>query len=113
MKNFKENFKDNLFQKDLARILKSIRLEQGKNLEEVSKGICSVSYLSRLENNQVKIQEPYLHMLFEKLKIDYDELKATRNSDYCIEFLKKKLLKLDQIYNEMYKIGSELLIFET
>ena len=42
------------YQKELARILKAKRLEQGKSLEEVSKGICSTSYLSRLENNQVK-----------------------------------------------------------
>lgn len=102
MKSYKENFKENLFQKDLARILKSKRLEQGRNLEEVASGICSVSYLSRIENNQVKIQEPYLHMLFEKLKIDYNELKTSRNSDYCVEFLKKKLLNLEQIYDEMY-----------
>ena len=29
------------YQKELARILKAKRLEQGKSLEEVSKGICS------------------------------------------------------------------------
>ena len=87
-------------QKELARILKAKRLEQGKNLEEVSKGICSTSYLSRLENNQVKLQEPYLKMLFEKLSIDYNDLKQTRKTNLFLDIMKKKLLKQPLAYQQ-------------
>lgn len=89
------------YQKELARILKAKRLEQGKSLEDVSKGICSVSYLSRLENNQVKFQDPYLKMLFEKLEIDYDDLKMARKQHLFLDVIKKKLLGQTTQYKEM------------
>lgn len=88
------------YQKELARILKAKRLEQGKSLEEVSKGICSTSYLSRLENNQVKLQDPYLKMLFEKLSINYDDLKQARKQNLFLDIIKKKLLQQTMAYQE-------------
>lgn len=88
------------YQKELARILKAKRLEQGKSLEEVSKGICSTSYLSRLENNQVKLQDPYLKMLFEKLSINYDDLKQARKKNLFLDIIKKQLLQQTMAYQE-------------
>lgn len=88
------------YQKELARILKAKRLEQGKSLEEVSKGICSTSYLSRLENNQVKLQDPYLKMLFEKLSINYDDLKQARKKNLFLDITKKQLLQQTMAYQE-------------
>lgn len=61
-------------QRELAMLLKNKRIEQGRKLEDIASGICSTSYLSRIENNQVKLQDPYLRMLFEKLDINYDEV---------------------------------------
>ena len=87
------------YQKELARILKAKRLEQGKSLEEVSKGICSTSYLSRLENNQVKLQDPYLKMLFEKLSINYDDLKqARKKSEYSCHWVNHSKLLSSNIF---------------
>ncbi len=100
------------YQKELARILKAKRLEKGLSLNEVSKGICSVSYLSRLENNQIKFQDPYLKMLFEKLSINYDDLKKSRKQNLFLDLLKKNLLQQFVLYkdaiNEMAKSNNYL-----
>ena len=73
--------------KEKAAFLRRKRLEQGKKLEEVAEGICSVSYLSRIEKNQVEVNEEYYRSLFEKLDLNYDEVNENRNHDYLIDLL--------------------------
>ena len=80
-------------QRELAMLLKNKRIEQGRKLEDSASGICSTSYLSRIENNQVKLQDPYLRMLFEKLDINYDDLKKERQTNIFIELVKYQLLE--------------------
>lgn len=87
-------------QRELANILKTKRIELGKNLDEVASGVCSTSYLSRIENNLVRLQEPYLKMLFEKLDIDYETLKENRKNNLFVEIVKKVLLGYDKEYTE-------------
>lgn len=87
-------------QRELANILKTKRIELGKNLDEVANGVCSTSYLSRIENNLVRLQEPYLKMLFEKLDIDYDTLKENRKNNLFVEIVKKVLLGYEKEYTE-------------
>lgn len=95
------------YQKELAKILRSKRLEHKMNLEELSEGICSVSYLSRIENGYVKIQEPYIRQLFEKLDIDYDDLRKSRQNNLFLEVIKKRLLNQKNEYiNLLNKIAS-------
>ncbi len=62
----------------LAQIMRRKRLEMGLTLEEMSDGICSTSYLSKIENCQVDVDDYYYNLLFEKLQIDYDEVVSTR-----------------------------------
>ena len=104
MKKYKIS-KDNVdeyFQKQITKILKSKRMELGKSLEEVSQGICCTSYLSRIENNQVKLQEMYLKPLFEKLDIDYDALKEERKNNQFVELM-EKILFYDNMIHENYE----------
>ncbi len=103
----KKSFDDVLKQKHLVEMLKAKRIEQGKNLEEVCVGICSVSYLSRIENNQVRLQEPYLSMLFERLDIRYDELLENRNQKVFVELLEKYFLgEYTDFYNKTIELIS-------
>lgn len=88
------------YQKEIARILKTKRIEKGLSLEEVAEGICSVSHLSRMENNLVKLHESYLKLLFSKLDINYEMLKETRQKNLFVEVVKKYLLKQTKQYNE-------------
>ena len=86
--------------KEKAAFLRRKRLEQGKKLEEVAEGICSVSYLSRIEKNQVEVNEEYYRSLFEKLDLNYDEVNENRNHDYLIDLLIKYLQgSYDEIHN--------------
>ena len=64
-----------------ARLLKRRRMEQKKTLEEVASGVCSTSYLCRIENAQVEVDDQFFEHLFEKLEIapDGDKLRG----DYC------------------------------
>lgn len=87
-------------QRELANVLKSKRIELGKNLDEVAEGVCSTSYLSRIENNLVRFQEPYLKMLFEKLNIDYDTLKESRRNNLFVEIVKKVLMGCSKEYQD-------------
>lgn len=74
--------------------LKRKRKEKGLKLEDVASGICSISYLSRLENNQVVPDENSLSLLFERLDLNYNEVKSRREKNVFEEILKKDLLAL-------------------
>jgi hypothetical protein len=41
-------------------------------LQEISKGICSVSYLCKLEKNDIIPDESYVRAIFERVNIDYN-----------------------------------------
>ena len=51
----------------LAKFMKRRRLELNRTLEDVSRGVCSPSYLSKIENCQVDVDPYYFQSLFEKL----------------------------------------------
>lgn len=50
--------------------LKLTRLKKEMTQEEVAEGIISVSYLLKIENNQVTPSEEVLHLLYQRLEID-------------------------------------------
>ena len=104
----------------LAKFLKRRRLDLGLTLESVSEGICSTSYLSKIENCQVEVDHSYFSLLFEKLKLDYeavlkarlvpvypDIIRAYLNND--VNYLQDKVNKL--VDNQAYcDIEVELLV---
>jgi len=71
--NYQTNF--------LGEYIKKERIRQGLKQELVCRGICSVSYYSRIENNKVNPSDTYINKIFKKLnkpvpccfKNDYDE----------------------------------------
>lgn len=79
--------KNNHNQNDLSQFLKRKRIELGIRLEDLSSGICSTSYLSRIENNVVDVGSSYYQALFEKMNINYDELKKERSRNLYHEIL--------------------------
>lgn len=75
--------KTNLERKRLyALFLKRKRIEANVTLTELAKGVCTASYLSRIENNVVDVDEEYFTALFRKLNIDFKVLKEAK--DYRI-----------------------------
>ena len=73
-------------------------MEQRKTLEEVAAGVCSTSYLCRIENAQVEVDDQFFEHLFEKLEISYEEVKEQNKTNVLKELL-KFLLQRD--YNKM------------
>ncbi len=85
-------------QNDLSQFLKRKRLELGLKLEDLSEGVCSSSYLSRIENNVVEANETYYKALFEKMNINYETLTKERSRNLYHELLEAYL---SRNYEEM------------
>lgn len=77
----------------LSRFLKRRRIELGKTLEEVSDGVCSTSYLSKIENCIVDVDESYFKMLFEKLDLEYQAVVSERSKPIYDDMIKAYLLE--------------------
>lgn len=75
-----------------AKFLKRKRLEKKLTLSEVAQGVCSPSYLSKIENSIVEVSEDYFRALCENLDIKYDEVKKERNDSIFTDMLKKYII---------------------
>lgn len=114
------NEKINLIQKKLSEnkkevsenygiLLKRRRIEKQRTLEDVASGVCSTSYLSRIENAQVEVKDVFLKHLFEKLEISYEDVKGIENNKIIIDVLKKYLVDdydaIKKMVNEAISAG--------
>ena len=93
--------KDTKDEKDYSiytQIIKNERIKRNQTLESMAKGICSISYLSKMENNAIKPSEEYVKALLERVDVNYDEI---IDDDYDLEV--KKVIKY-YFYNENDKI---------
>ena len=79
-----------------ATLLKRKRVENKYTLEDVSTGICTVSYLSRIENSLVDVDESYFISLFKKFNIDFNLLKEEKENEIFSELLKCYLQSDDE-----------------
>lgn len=57
-----------------SQIIKNERLKRHMTLEEMAKGICSVSYLCKVEKNAIVPDESYIKAIFEKINLDYEKV---------------------------------------
>ena len=96
--------------KKMAKFLKRRRLELGLTLEHVSDGICSTSYLSKIENCQVDVDETYFNLLFEKLDLKFENVVESRKVPIFSNVL-KAYLENDKEY--IQKLTNDLVIDKT
>lgn len=67
--------------------IKKKRIEKEMSLEALAHGICSISYLSKIENNIIIANDEIYHKLFTKLKImNYDDNQYDSNKKLIDEF---------------------------
>lgn len=94
----------------LSGFLKRRRLEMGLKLEDLSNGVCSISHLSRIENNLVDIDDEQYQALFEKLNINYEQVKVTRQKNVyealLREFIKNNNGEIEELVNEALNSNS-------
>jgi transcriptional regulator with XRE-family HTH domain len=57
---------------NLGRLIFLNRIEKGMTQDQLSKSICSVPYLSKLENNKINPSEDILYHLLKRLDIEID-----------------------------------------
>ncbi len=101
--------------KDLGSHLKKIRLEMKRNQDWVAKGICSVSYLSKIENNNIEFNQNIVREIMERLELDpsiyqinmHDEQYLKRTILYMYQFNEKKF---NTIYEEVKEVEHNLTI---
>jgi len=81
--------------KPIGSAIRYKRIEMGLTLEEASDGICSISYLSKLENNQIMPSPKFMNLLndrfciqdsFEIDLLQYEEDKIKLISDLLLEY---------------------------
>src|SRR5690554_5698997 len=87
----------------LAATLKRERLKLKLTLAELARGECSISYCSKLENNQIQPDNNIARRLFEKVDLDYDDFANANKIDYLSTCIKSYLyLKKDRV-NKIYR----------
>lgn len=101
--------------KDIGNFIKKARKKLGVTQEELCEGVCSISYLSKIENNQIIPNDYYVKEIMEKLDIDeivYTNslkektyLKRVLNATF---YMNKK--ELQDIYDEINEIEHNTLI---
>ena len=72
-----------------SQVIKSERIKHNMTLEEMAKGICSISYLCKLENQDIIPAEEYVKALFERVNVDYDNIdsnEAEKEFNNVLEF---------------------------
>lgn len=71
---------------EVGSLVKYYRIKNGKTQVELCTGICTPSYLSRIENNQIYADEEIYTLLFNKLGISYERiLKENNKADKRLE----------------------------
>ena len=75
-------------------------------LEQVSSNICSLSYLSKLENGQLEANQYYLEEICRKLKLDDEEIDKLMSADkFLVEtitaFLENNYRRVKELYDSI------------
>lgn len=81
------------------------RMNKKMTQEELATGIISVSYLSKIENNQVATSMDIIDLLCEKLEISPELPVDSDIPDLCIDFFRKLL---DRTLDDTKALYSEL-----
>lgn len=86
----------------LGSRIKHYRLQLNQTLEEFASDLCSISYLSKVENNQIKPSDKFLDALSSKYEVSFNDASFTFHDEWfetmIDAFFNEKLCKLpDQI----------------
>jgi len=96
-KRVENNSKNNFY--DVGRYIKKKRKEMNVTQDIVSSGICSVSYLSKIENNQISPKGFYVKEIMGKLDID----------ETCFEKDLNDTLYLNKMLQGIFYLDDELI----
>ena len=83
--------------------IKKYRKEKEYSLEALAHGICSVSYLSKIENNEVLASDEIINLLMKKLKIAILDEAEVKDVKRLLDLFFKKLFDYDPKVVEVSK----------
>lgn len=85
--------------------LKNERLKANLTLNEITEGICSKSYLSKIENNLLAPDKFVMKKLFERVNINYDKLlklnKIGNLNEIVNFYLFSQTTKIEEVYQQL------------
>lgn len=87
--------------KTTGSIIRSQRMSQNMTLDEATEGICSISYLSKIENGEITANPMILIQLAERLNINEDRMGRSENIKEALEKIMESILlckKLSTLY---------------
>ena len=85
----------------IGQTIKFFRQLNNMNQDTLAVGICTTSYLSRIENDLVEPNETVYRMLFEKLQLDFTAyVEEDRHQEELLEQIYEKLLSNEKINEE-------------
>ncbi|AIO19561.1 Helix-turn-helix domain protein [Candidatus Izimaplasma bacterium HR1] len=100
---------------DIGSFIKRKRKELNVTQDEISNGICSISYLSKIENNQIVPNDFYVKEIMDRLDIEDDVYsKSIKDKEYIDSTLKAFFYMDDEvminIYDEVKDINHNVVI---
>ncbi|WP_017379209.1 helix-turn-helix domain-containing protein [Paenisporosarcina sp. TG-14] len=70
---------------NIGLLIKMSRIQQNMKQVSLAKGICSTSYLSKIENNQTFPSEDVLQLLSDRLNLDYEDISTEQEIEFLSE----------------------------
>jgi len=100
----------------IGHIIKSERINQSMKQATLAKGICSTSYLSKIENNLTVPSEEVITFLLKKLNIEIDQVSSEKENKVILslyELYKIGILKRDKVFirESLHKFTNQKLYF--
>lgn len=100
---------------DIGSFIKRKRKELNVTQDEISNGICSISYLSKIENNQIVPKDFYVKEIMDRLDVEDDVYtKSIKDKEYVDATLKAFFYLDDEaminIYEEVKDIEHNVII---
>ncbi|QMS85591.1 helix-turn-helix domain-containing protein [Candidatus Xianfuyuplasma coldseepsis] len=88
---------------DIGSFIKRKRKELNITQDEVSNGICSISYLSKIENNQIVPSSFYIQEIMDKLDIDEAIYSVSlRDKQYVSEMIQAFFYRNESLLESLY-----------
>lgn len=91
-----------------GQIIRAERKKRNLTLENTARGICSISYLCKLENNLIIPDEFYLKAIFERIQVDYELVEKTVIENYgkilVRAYLTDSIDTITMLYNNIEEV---------
>jgi len=102
---------------NIGLLIKMARIQQNMKQVTLAKGICSTSYLSKIENNQTVPSEDVIKLLIDRLGIDYWSISLEEENQFMnqlLNFYKKSIIERNKnnINEEIPKLFNKNLLFK-